>query len=370
MESWSDALLADVRLSLVKDIGPRLNANLLAALGSSQSVFDANPDTLRRVEGIGPKLVRRIAEAPQLAEVEAELRIAARGGIRPVSRRNDAYPAALQEIADPPPVLYLRGDLLANDGLAVAIVGTRHATNYGLQQAEQLAGGLARAGVTVVSGLARGIDGAAHRGALAAGGRTIAVIAGGLLEVTPKEHLKLADEVASHGCLLSEAPPRRPPVPGSFPQRNRLISGLSMGVVVIEADDRSGALITARHAGEQGRDVLALPGPVTSRASRGCHALIQDGAKLVRNVDDILSELTYAVSSVPLDDGRELRHAAELQLNDIERQILDAIATSPTEIDAVVVGTGIPVPRVLATVTVLEMRKLVRRISGTQVARI
>ncbi|MGI9454999.1 MAG: DNA-processing protein DprA [Aeoliella sp.] len=369
-EAWSGELLSDVRLSLVKDIGPRLHANLLAAFGSSQAVLEADHEQLARVEGIGPKLVKCIAAAPPTAEVEAELRIAEREGIRLITQRDAAYPVPLTETADPPQVLYLRGDLLPDDALAVAIVGTRHATQYGLQQAELLATALAQAGITVISGLARGVDAAAHRGALAGGGRTIAVIAGGLLEVTPAENLKLADDVANHGCLLSEAPPRRPPVPGSFPQRNRLISGLSMGVVVIEADDRSGALITARHAGEQGRDVFALPGPVTSRTSRGCHALIQDGAKLIRDVDDILSELTHLVAPVPREDGGELRHARELQLNEIERHVLDAIATTPTEIDNIVFDTKLPVHRVLATVSVLEMRKLIRRISGTQVSRI
>ena len=370
MQNWPDDLLADVRLSLTKDIGPRLHANLLAALGSSDAVLMADRDTLLRVDGIGPKLVQRIAQAPLLDEVETELRIAQRHGIEPITRRDADYPVPLTEIADPPQVLYKRGTLLPGDALAVAIVGTRHATHYGLQFAEQLAMGLARAGVTVVSGLARGIDAAAHRGALAGGGRTIAVIAGGLLQVTPKENWKLADEVANQGCLVSDAPPRRPPVAGSFPQRNRLISGLSMGVLVVEAGKRSGALITARLAAEQNRDVFALPGPVNSNTSQGCHALIQDGAKLVTQVDDILCELTHTIAPIPQPDGSELRHASELQLNDIERQVLHAVATQPTDIDTVAIETEIPIPRVLATVSVLEMRKLIRRVSGTQVARI
>ncbi len=239
MNSWSPELLADVRLGLVKDIGPRLHRNLLAAFGSSQAVLDALPEELLRVDGIGPKIATRLAEAPPKQEVEAELRIAAHNGIELVRRGTAEYPAPLEQIDDAPQVLYRRGTLVADDSLAVAMVGTRHATTYGRQQAELLAGGLARAGITVVSGLARGIDAAAHRGALDAGGRTIAVIAGGLLNITPAENLKLADMVAAQGCLLSEAPPRRPPVAGSFPQRNRLISGLALGVVVVEADDRS-----------------------------------------------------------------------------------------------------------------------------------
>ena len=370
MDSWSPELLADVRLSMVRDIGPRLHRNLVAAFGSSQAALAASSNELLRVDGIGPKLTKRLAEAPSVEQVEAELRIAQRYGIRVLSRSESGYPAPLQQIADPPPVLYVRGTLLEKDSLAVALVGTRHASSYGQQQAHQLAASLARAGVTVVSGLARGIDAAAHRGALEAGGRTIAVIAGGLLEVTPAENLKLAEQVVEQGCLLSEAPPRRPPVAGSFPQRNRLVSGLSLGVVVVEADDRSGALITATHASEQGRDVFAVPGPLTSRQSRGCHKLIQDGAKLVTCVDDILNELSHPATPVPRDDGGQLRHVAELELNSMERTVLDAIATTATQVDDVVVTTELPVHRVLATISVLEMRKLIRRISGTQVMRL
>ena len=169
-----------------------------------------------------------------------------------------------------------------DDALAIGIVGTRHGTQYGLRQAERLAGGLARAGLTVISGLARGIDAAAHRGALAAGGRTIAVLASGVLNIYPPEHDKLAEEVAAHGALVSESPPGGEPLAGMFPQRNRLISGLSLGVIVVEAAERSGALITARHAMEQGREVFAVPGNVDSRASRGCHRLIRDGAQAGR----------------------------------------------------------------------------------------
>ncbi len=368
MDDCSPELLADVRLGLVKDIGPRLQRNLLAAFGSSQAVLNAPRDQLLRVDGIGPKIVARLASPPPAADVSAELRIAQQHGIRLVSRTTDDYPAPLQDLDDAPQVLYVRGTLTADDALAVAMVGTRHATSYGQQQAELLAAGLARAGVTVISGLARGIDAAAHRGAIAAGGRTLAVIAGGLLHITPSENLKLAEQVAQQGCLLSEAPPRRPPVAGSFPQRNRLISGLSLAVVVVEADDRSGALITARLAAEQGRDVLAVPGPLTSRQSRGCHKLIQDGAKLVMSVDDILSELTHTSAPVPREDGGELRHAAELTLNEIERTVLDAIDTATTQIDDIVVATQLPVHRVLSTISVLEMRRLIRRVSGTQVA--
>lgn len=261
------------------------------------------------------------------------------------------------------------GALRPDDALAIGMVGTRHATPYGLRQAERLAGGLARAGLTVISGLARGIDAAAHHGALASGGRTIAVLAGGVMNVYPPEHGPLAEEVVAHGALLSESPPRCEPLAGAFPQRNRLISGLSLGVIVVEAADRSGALITARHAMEQGREVFAVPGNVDSRTSRGCHQLIRDGAKLVESADDVLEELGPLVEAAPRDDGQVIRHPAELLLNELERQVLAAIHSEATAIDQIVSDTGLPVAQVLSTLSVLEMRRLVRRLSGTTVLR-
>jgi DNA processing protein len=236
-------------------------------------------------------------------------------------------------------------------------------------QAERLAASLARTGFTVVSGLARGIDAAAHRGAMAAGGRTIAVLGNGILVDYPPEHGKLAEEVSESGYVLSESPPRMAPLSGAFPQRNRIISGLSVGTIVVEAADRSGALITARHAYEQGREVFAVPGPIDSRVSRGCHALIRDGAKLVESVDDVLAELGPLAETIERDDGTILKQPAELLLNDIEQQVLAAIDGSPTSIDTVASACGLPVHRVLSTVSVLEMRHLIRRTSGTQIVR-
>ncbi len=267
-------------------------------------------------------------------------------------------------------MLFVRGTLKPDDALAVGIVGTRHGTQYGLRQAERLSGGLARAGLTIISGLARGIDAAAHRGALAAGGRTIAVLASGVMNIYPPEHDQLAEEiVASGGALVSESPPHGEPLAGMFPQRNRLISGLSLGVIVVEAAERSGALITARHAMEQGREVFAVPGNVDSRTSRGCHQLIRDGARLVESADDVLEELGPLVEAAPRDDGQVIHHPAELLLNELEQQVLSVIAGEATPIDQIVADTGLPVPQVLSTLSVLEMRRLIRRLSGTTVIR-
>lgn len=367
---YSARTLAEVRLALVSGVGPRLRQNLIAAFGSAEAALAARESELVRVDGIGAKLAEKIIAAPCEMAALADLTAAAERGIEVLTHGDEIYPAALREIHDPPGVLFYRGDWRPTDQLAVGMVGSRHATQYGLRHSERIAGELARAGVTVVSGLARGIDGAAHRGALAAGGRTIAVLAGGLNKIYPPEHVKLADEVASQGCLVTEAPPGMIPLAGSFPQRNRIISGLSLGVLVVEADDRSGALITTRHAAEQGREVFALPGPVDSRLSRGCHGLLRDGAKLVTCAEEILEELGPLVEPAPLPSGGELRHVAELNLNEVEAAVLAHIRTEQTAIDSVVAASGLPAHQVLATVSVLELRGLVRRVSGQYLRRV
>ena len=364
-----DGELIDVmRLTMVSGVGPRIRQTLLRRFGSPKAALTAAPGELRNVQGVGPKLCQNILAADQI-DVEAEIALCRRRGIEILSESDPRYPRMLREIPDPPGVLFVRGELKPQDALAVGIVGTRHGTPYGLRQAERLAGSLARAGLTVVSGLARGVDAAAHRGALAAGGRTIAVLASGVLNIYPPEHDSLADEVAAAGAVLSEQPSQSPPLAGTFPQRNRLISGLSLGVIVVEAADRSGALITARHAMEQGREVFAVPGNVDGRASRGCHRLIRDGAKLIESADDVLQELGPLVEAAPRDDGRVIHHPAELMLNEIEQQVLAALGGEAITIDQLVVASGLPVPSVLATLSALEMRHLVRRLSGSMVVR-
>jgi DNA processing protein len=361
-------LIHTLRLSLIPGVGPRTRQALLERFGSAQAVLTATPDQLRGVPGVGPKLTAKILAGSQ-TDAEEEIALCQARGIQILTEVDEQYPRMLREIPDPPGVLFVKGSLEPRDGLAVAIVGTRHATQYGLQQAERLAGSLARAGLTIVSGLARGVDAAAHRGALAAGGRTLAVLASGVLNVYPPEHAQLAEEVAACGALLSEAPARAAPLGGAFPQRNRIISGLALGALIVEAGDRSGALITARHAMEQGREVFAVPGRVDGRTARGCHRLIRDGAKLVETADDVLEELGPLVEATPRDDGQMVRHPAELTLNEMEQKVLAAVGTESTSVDSIVAETGLGVPRVLSTISVLEMRRLVRRLSGTSVAR-
>jgi len=370
MKAVNQDLVDLVRLVLIPGVGPRTRKLLLERFGSPAAVVNAAPSELQDVPGVGPKLTDRILAARCEIDAEHQIHLCRELGIGLLTEADAEYPRLLREIPDPPGVLFLRGSLKPQDGLAVGIVGTRHGTSYGLRQAERLAGSLARAGLTIVSGLARGIDAAAHRGALAAGGRTVGVLASGVLKIYPPEHEKLAAEVAAQGALLSEQPPYTEPLGGMFPQRNRIISGLSLGVIVVEAAERSGALITARHAMEQGREVFAVPGNVDSRASRGCHRLIRDGAKLIESAGDVLEELGPLVEALPRHDGQPIHHPAELLLNEVEQQVLGVIGTQATTIDEIVADSGLSVPQILSTLSVLEMRHLVRRLSGTTVLRL
>ncbi|WP_235934693.1 DNA-processing protein DprA [Candidatus Laterigemmans baculatus] len=367
---YSCETLAALKLALLPGIGPRTMAALLERFGTAGDVLAATREQLSEVPRVGPKVISAVRNADAHVDVDAILAWCESHAVRIVAAAEADYPQALQTLPDAPPILFVRGNLELRDRLAIGIVGTRHATQYGLNEAARFARELARAGVTVVSGMARGIDGAAHRGALEAGGRTIAVLGGGLGQLYPPEHVGLADEIAAAGAVLSEYAPEAVPKGPMFPQRNRLISGLSLGVLVIEAADRSGSLITARHAAEQGREVFALPGPVTSRVSRGCHALIRDGARLVTSVDDILEELGPVAEAIPTDDGHQVRQPGELLLNDQERTVLEAIDTQATSIDALTRQSGLPIHRVLSTISVLETRRLIRRLSGQYVARL
>jgi DNA processing protein len=357
-------------LAMLPGLGPRTLASLLERFGDAKTVLAATGPELAAVHGVGPKLVHVIRTAAHHVDIESIVRWCREHEVDIVCCDSPKYPRMLSDLCDAPPVLYVRGEVQPADEIAVAIVGTRHATAYGLKQAERFAYGLAKAGVTVVSGLARGIDAAAHEAALDAGGRTIAVLGSGLGQIYPSEHEGLCQAIAADGAVLSEYAPDAKPRGGLFPQRNRLIAGLSLATLVVEAPDRSGALITARLAGEQNREVLAVPGAVSSRASRGCNQLIRDGAKLVQTVEDVLEELGPVRQAVPLESGHEVRNGAELVLNELERCVLNAIDVTSTLVDDVIQRSQLPANRVIAIISVLEMRRLVRRLSGQYVSRI
>jgi DNA processing protein len=370
-----DALPADVRdllaLSLVPGIGPRLTAALLSHFGSAAAVRRATAAELQQVPKIGDKLSRDFAAALTAADVDAELALLEKHGATVVALGTPQYPAALAEVAGAPPLLYVRGALALADGKAVAIVGSRGCTGYGRRVAERLAGGLARAGYTVVSGMARGIDGVAHRAALAAGGRTIAVLAGGLSRVYPPEHADLAAEICRAGALLSESPMATEPLAVLFPPRNRIISGLSRGVIIVEANEQSGTLITARHAAEQGREVFAVPGPVDSPASAGCLHLIREGATLVRNADDVLEALAEPAqaSAAPAGVQPSPSAAPPPDLDGPSQRVWDVLAEGPKHVDDLSRTLTMSVPELARVLMLLELKKLVRRLTGNQYER-
>ncbi|MBI4328588.1 MAG: DNA-protecting protein DprA [Chloroflexi bacterium] len=309
-------------------------------------------------------LDRRTAEAivssrSQTSPEEEQAKLD-RLNVRALTWHDAAYPARLKEIYDVPPVLYVRGDLRPEDDLSVTVVGTRRPTSYGREVAEEFAGDLTRNGVTVVSGLAKGIDGVAHRAALAAGGRTIAVFGCGLDVFYPAENASLAREVAEHGALVSDYPLGTRPRAEFFPRRNRILSGLSLGTLVIEADEKSGALITARLALEQDREVFAVPGSLLSPPSRGANRLIQRGeAKLVTRVQDILEELNVTAVARQLEMP-EVAHG----LTSDQATLLRLLTRQPTHIDELYRQAGMPMPQVTSALSLLELSGFIRQVGG------
>jgi DNA processing protein len=373
----------ELRLALIPGVGPKTWRALCERFGSAARVFAASRHELQTVPGVGDILARRIQEAARAAPEKAVLQTCRQYGLSWMLVEDACYPRLLAEIAQPPVVLFYRGQFQTQDDRAIAIVGTRHASAYGMRQADRLARQLVEAGFTIISGLARGIDAAAHRAALAAGGRTIAVLGGGLPEVYPREHQELAEQITRQGVLLSEMAPERPPQSGNFPQRNRIISGLSLGVVVVEAGLRSGALITARHAMEQGREVFAVPGPIDSPTSRGCHQLLRDGAKLVESYQDILEEIASLLELVREKSSPFCRTAAQtaqqppaimdpppVALSETERRLWQAISCDGSLIDDAIAASGLPTPQALVALTQLELKRFVRRTSGASVIRL
>ncbi len=332
---------------------------LLGAFGSALAAWQAPVNEIRRA-GIGPALAERMQRFPWHQTVRAEQRRVAQAGIDVLVWGDPGYPGLLQRVASAPPVLYVSGRLESEDVRAIAVVGSRRATAYGEAVARELAGELARRGLTIVSGLARGIDAAAHTGALEAGGRTLAVLGSGLDQIYPAEHQRLAEDVARSGALLSEFSLGTPPLRLHFPQRNRIISGLSLGVVVVEAGLESGALITADHALEQGREVFAVPGRVHARYSEGCNRLIKAGAKLVESWEDVLSELVPALKPA----RRKSRTQSPGPLTAEEWLVFDALGNGPLHIDGIIDATRLGGGRVASLLVQLEMRGVVRAIKG------
>ncbi|MEX0724742.1 MAG: DNA-processing protein DprA [Planctomycetaceae bacterium] len=365
-----DELLDLVQLTLVPGVGTRTIHLLLNHFTTPRNVFAASPRDLQEIPHVGVKAASAIKQTELRLAAEQTIARCQSAGIVLVPFGSSAYPPMLAEIPDPPVLLYCQGELLPQDQLSLAIVGSRSCTTYGVRQAEKLAAGLSRAGFTIISGLARGIDGAAHRGTLSAGGRTLAVSATGLSNVYPPEHRELAGEIAQNGSFLSEAPLDQAAIPGIFPLRNRIISGLSLGVIVVEAARKSGAMHTVRHAQEQGREVFAVPGRLDSLASEGCHDLIRDGVALIRGVEDVLESLGPLIKPVRKSESSTVLTPREVLLNEQEQQVLNAVQDDPRPIDEVLRHCELESSRVLSTLTVLEMKRLVRRLPGGQIVRV
>lgn len=365
-----DRLHAWLELRSKPGLDDAATVRLVEAFGSAEAVLSASPRELEQRVGLAPAMARVVASKP---DGEARRRIAReaelldRGGVAVVTWLDPSYPARLRMILDPPPVLSLTGTLLPCDDLAVAVVGTRHPTPAGRAATEQLARALAAAGVTIVSGLARGIDGAAHRGALAAEGRTLAVLGCGIDQTYPPEHRALRREVEGRGAVLSELPWGSAPLAHHFPRRNRIISGLSIGVLVTEAATRSGSLITARLAAEQGREVFAMPGPIHAEQSRGPNGLIKQGAKLVDGVEDIIEELLPQLDAAARERlACRVEGEAEMvrPLEGDETVVYDLLSFEPTPIDDLIAKSGLPAGAVNSLLLAMELRGLARRLPG------
>jgi DNA processing protein len=363
------AMAADTQLKFwlgfnqINGIGPAKVQALLGYFGHLQDAWRATAEELRQI-GFDQRTISQFLEERERLNLDQCLERVLAKGITVLTWDSPDYPALLREVANPPPVLFVHGGLQPADRWAVAIVGTRRLTRYGRQVTRELARGLVSSGVTIVSGLARGIDGEAHGAALEQGGRTLAVLGSGVDQVYPPEHRELAARmVDGRGAIISEYPLGTEPEAKNFPPRNRIISGLSLGVLVVEAGARSGALITARFAIEQDREVFAVPGNINSPASQGTNQLIQQGAKLVTRVEDILEELNLRMAVEQADLHTALPESAE------EAALIENLSTLPTHIDELSRVTGMPTSLVSSTLTLLELKGMVQQVGGMSYVR-
>ena len=350
-------------LNMVGCIGSVRLRNLLKHFGSLSRIFQAKEKELKEVKDIGPVIAEKITQSLKKIDIKKELRLIKKHGVEIISFLDERYPENLKNIYDPPIVLYVKGDILAQDRASIAIVGSRLASFYGLNTAERLAFELASRGLTIISGLARGIDSSAHKGALKAKGRTLAVLGSGIANIYPEEHAPLADKISGSGALISEFAMTMPPEKKNFPCRNRIISGLSLGVVVVEAAQKSGALITSDIAMEQGRDVFAVPGKVDSVTSKGTNSLIKQGAKLAETADDIMEELNLQVTSSPKGDKKDKKNPTG-QLDKDEVLVYNLLSNEPRHIDELAEASGISVSGISKVLLNLEMRKFTRQMPG------
>jgi DNA processing protein len=391
-EVLSEAAREYLKWALIDGVGPLTFGRLMNHFGSVGRLSAASASELAEVERVGPGRAEQIARDRDRVDVEEEIRLAAECGVRIVCREDPEYPPGLRQIPDAPIVLYIKGEYLPTDAVAIAVVGSRRCTIYGSEQARRFGELLAEAGFTVVSGLARGIDAFAHHGAVAAGGRTIAVLGCGLTTIYPQENRALAEKILENGALISELPLRASVKRENFPSRNRIMAGMTLGTLVIEAARRSGALITARLANDYNREVFAVPGRLQEPMSEGTNALIRDGiAKLVTNLDDILDELGEVGYRMKLkrqeleaagspqatacsDPDREQARQGDgsrgrLNLSALEQRVYEVIGYDERLQDVIIRAAELPAGEVLAAITSLELKGLVRRLPGNLIVR-
>lgn len=349
-------------LSLLPELGHILFLRLLKFFGTATKIISATFSQLIQVEGVSKKLANNILQYKKLVNLDKELEKLEKLKIKILPFTDEEYPSNLKYIFDPPPLLYIKGDMIKEDKIAIAIVGSRITTLYGRMMAEKLSKQLIEEGFTIVSGLARGIDTIAHISALKAKGRTIAVLGCGINVVYPPENRKIMDEIASKGVVISEFPLSTLPHKRNFPLRNRIISGLSLGTVVVEASERSGALITANLALEQGREVFAIPGNINSRYSLGTNKLIKEGAKLVEDVTDIVEELKISLPKKEKKSKEEI-----YQFKEDEKMIYNIISNSTSlHIDSILSQSKLEINKVLEILTRLEIKGLIKQLPGKQ----
>ena len=358
---------ACIALNMVPEMGPVRLRKLLETFESADRVLGAKAAQLRAVGGIPAELADAVANWEKHVDLSAELQRIAEFGAKVITKESPKYPRELRTIYNPPIVLYVWGNLEERDHRAIGVVGSRKTSHYGLESAKKLSYQLAYAGLTVVSGLARGIDTAAHQAALAAKGRTVAVIGSGLMDLYPPENLALAEKIRESGAVVSEFPMQFPPSPQTFPYRNRIVAGWGAGVLVVEAGLKSGALITANQALEHGRSVYAVPGPIDRPTSMGTNRLIQQGAKLVTCAADILDDLQFLF---PVKEMPKPSQAPGVALLPEEKSVLDALRDGEVTLDQIVTDSGLPTPKVTSTLFSLEMKRLVKQLPGQRFVRL
>ena len=354
-------LMADIKywigFNIVPGIGPAKFRALIDHFGDLEAAWRADAHKLREA-GLDRRAIENLLATRAGISLDEEVERVARRGAHVLTWEDAAYPPQLHNIYNPPPLLYVKGQILPEDEWAVAVVGTRRATVYGREATRQIAGDLARNRITIVSGLARGIDAQAHHAALEVGGRTIAVLGCGIDIIYPPENRKLAEEIVERGALITEYPLGTPPEGGNFPPRNRIISGLALGTLIVEAGEDSGALITADYALEQGREVFAVPGNIFNRGSGGTNKLIQQGAKLVLSAQDVLEELNLTMVSQQM----EVREV--VPENETESILLKYISSEPIHVDEIKQATGLPMATVSSTLAMMELKGMVRQVGG------